>query len=63
MKVIIEIEKPEDLEHLKSILGVNAVSLVDHSGDRRNALDALSRKYNITIPADYRFNRNEAHER
>ncbi|MEK6682371.1 MAG: hypothetical protein AABY79_10455 [Nitrospirota bacterium] len=63
MKVIIEIEKDEDLNKIKKALKGANITIVKTQQKKRKILDAIFRKYNVKLPADYKFNREEIHAR
>ncbi|MFZ3064721.1 MAG: hypothetical protein WA277_05500 [Nitrospirota bacterium] len=63
MKVIIEIEKDEDLDRIKKALKGASITIVKTQQKKRKILDEIFRKYNVKLPANYKFNREEIHAR
>jgi CO dehydrogenase/acetyl-CoA synthase epsilon subunit len=63
MKVIIEIEKDEELEIVKKAFKGKSITIVRTQKERRKFLDAIFKKYKIKLPKNYKFNREEIHAR
>jgi hypothetical protein len=51
MRIIIEIEKDEDIEKLKRAL----------KGETNNILESIFNKYNVKLPQSYSFDREAVH--
>ncbi|HBI23222.1 MAG: hypothetical protein A2Y48_08435 [Nitrospirae bacterium RIFCSPLOW2_12_42_9] len=63
MKVIIEIEKDEEFEKIKKALKGEAITIVKSRSEREKILEAIFKKYNVSLPKNYKFNREEIHAR
>jgi len=63
MKVIIEIEKDEDLEKVKKAFQGENITVVKTQKEKRKLLEAIFKKYRIKLPANYKFKREEMHVR
>lgn len=63
MKVIIEIEKDEELEMVKKAFKGKSITIVRTQKERRKLLDAIFKKYRVKLPRNYKFNREEIHAR
>lgn len=63
MKVIIEIEKDEELKKIRKAFEGATITVVRAKKDRNKILEAIFRKYNVKLPSDYRFNREAIHAR
>lgn len=64
MKVIIEIEKEEDLNKIKKIFKKENITVVNTQAERKNLLlEDLFKKYNIKLPNNFKLNREEIHAR
>lgn len=64
MKVIIEIEKEEDLNKIKKIFKKEKITVVNTQAERKNLLlESLFKKYNIKLPKNFKLNREEIHAR
>jgi len=63
MRVIIEIEKDEELEKVKKAFEGEAVTIVKARKNRKKILESIFKKYNVTLPKNYKFNREEIHAR
>lgn len=63
MKVIIEIEKEEDLEKIKKAFTGEIITIVKTQKERRNILESIFKKYNIKLPENFKINREEIHAR
>jgi len=65
MRVIIEVDDEEELRQTLALLGNTNSIIVEKpptSSRMAKLLDSL-RKYQIKLPEDWKFNRDEAHER
>ena len=63
MKVIIEIEKEEDFEKIKKVLKGETITVIRSIKEREKILEAIFKKYNVSLPENYKFNREEIHAR
>ncbi len=63
MKVIIEIEKDEELEIVKKAFKGKCITIVRTQKERKKLLSAIFKKYNVKLPKNYKFNREEIHAR
>ncbi len=63
MKVIIEIEKEEEFEKLKKALKGETITVIISIKEREKILEAIFKKYNVSLPKNYKFNREEIHAR
>lgn len=63
MKVIIEIENDSEIEKIRQAFQGEAITVIGAVKDRKRILEEVFNKYNVTLPRDYRFNREEIHAR
>lgn len=63
MKVIIEIERDEDLEQIKKAFKREKISVVRSQRERKKILESIFKRYNVKLPANYKFDREEIHAR
>lgn len=63
MKVIIEVEKEEELEKIRKVLKGEKITFFKAKRTRKEILKAVFKKYHIKFPANYKFNREEIHAR
>ncbi|MBI2471748.1 MAG: hypothetical protein HYV59_10985 [Planctomycetes bacterium] len=63
MKIIIEIERDEELEKVKKVLKGENITIVKMQKKGKRLLEAIFKKYNVKLPAGYKFNREEIHAR
>lgn len=63
MKVIIEIERDEDLEQIKKAFKREKISVVRSQREREKILESIFKRYNVKLPANYKFDREEIHAR
>ncbi|KJR42784.1 hypothetical protein MCHI_001319 [Candidatus Magnetoovum chiemensis] len=63
MRIIIEIEKDEDIEKIKSILYDQSVTIRKQKRKRDEIILSIFNRYNMTLPENYKLNRNDLHER
>lgn len=63
MKVIIEIEKEEEFEMIKKALKGETITVIRSIKEREKILEAIFKKYNVSLPKNYKFNREEIHVR
>ena len=63
MKVIIEIENDDEIEKIKKAFKGEAVTVVKTPKKKNKILEAIFKKYNVTLPKNYTFNREAIHVR
>jgi len=63
MKVIIEIEKEEEFEKIKKALKGEIITVIRSIKEREKILELIFKKYNVSLPKNYKFNREEIHAR
>jgi hypothetical protein len=63
MRVIIEIEKDDELQKIKKALEGENITIVKTQKEREKVLEDIFNKYNITLPKNYKFDREEIHAR
>ena len=63
MKVIIEIEKEEEFEKIKKALKGETITVIRSLKEREKILELIFKKYNVSLPKNYKFNREEIHAR
>jgi superfamily II helicase len=63
MKVIIEIEKDEEIEKVRKAFKGQTITVVKARKDKNKILDAIFKKYNVKLPKNYTFDREAVHAR
>ncbi len=63
MKVSIEISSDEELKKIAKILKGQHITVVKSAKDRNKILEDIFTRYNVSLPKDYKFNREEIHAR
>ena len=63
MKVIIEIEKEEEFEKIKKALKGETITVIRSIKEREKILETIFKKYNVCLPKNDKFNREEMHTR
>ncbi|MDN3512014.1 MAG: hypothetical protein NG784_12035 [Candidatus Jettenia sp.] len=63
MKVIIEIERDEELEKIGKVLKGENITVVKTKRGREEILENIFKKYNVKLPANYKFDREKIHAR
>ncbi|MDP3297460.1 MAG: hypothetical protein Q8N09_07720 [Thermodesulfovibrionia bacterium] len=63
MKVIIEIENDDEIEKIKKAFKGEAITVVKPHKKKNKILEAIFKKYNVTLPKNYTFNREALHAR
>jgi hypothetical protein len=63
MKVIIEIERDEELDKIKKTFKGVAITVVRAKKDKKKILEAIFKKYNVKLPRNYTFDREAIHAR
>jgi hypothetical protein len=57
MRIIIEIEKNEDIEKLKKAFKGETIIVVTSRSERNKILESIFKKYNVKLPRNYSFDR------
>ncbi len=63
MKVIIEIEKDEEIEKLKNAFRGENITVIRTRKNKNRILDTIFRKYNVKLTRNYTFDREAIHAR
>ncbi len=63
MKVIIETERDEDIEQIKKAFKKEKITVVRYQRERKKILEGIFKRYNVKLPANYKFDREEIHAR
>jgi hypothetical protein len=63
MRVIIEIEKDEEIEKVRKAFKGQAITVVKARKDKNKVLQAIFKKYNVKLPKHYTFDREATHAR
>lgn len=63
MRVIIEVDSAEELQEILPFLENKTVELRQPMLSRQERLERIFDRYQGHLPEDYRFNRDEAHDR
>lgn len=63
MKIVIEIERDEELSKIKKMLKGETISVIRARRDKNKILEAIFRKYNVKLPKGYVFDREAIHAR
>jgi hypothetical protein len=63
MKVIIEIEKDEEIAKVRKAFKGQTITVVKARKDKNKILDAIFKKYNVKLPKNYTFDREAVHAR
>ncbi len=63
MKVIIEIENDDEIEKIKKAFKGEVITVVKPSRKKNKILEAIFKKYNVTLPKNYTFDREAIHVR
>lgn len=63
MRIIIEVDTKEELSEMLALLGDRPITIQKQIPSRQERLAAIFDTYKGRLPKDYRFNRDEAHER
>lgn len=61
MRIIIEIEKDEDIEKLKRVFKGEMITVVKTRRERNKILESIFKKYNVKLPKSYSFDREAVH--
>jgi len=61
MRIIIEIEKDEDFEKLKKVFKGETITVIRTRRERNKILESIFKKYNVTLPQNYSFDREALH--
>lgn len=63
MKVIIEIERDEEIMKLKKAFKGETITVVRARKDKNRILETIFRKYNVKLPKSYAFDREAVYSR
>ncbi len=63
MKVIIEIEKDEEIEKIKKAFRGESITVIKTRKDKNRILETIFKKYNVKLPKNYSFDREAIHAR
>ncbi|HAM49202.1 MAG TPA: hypothetical protein DCP92_00335 [Nitrospiraceae bacterium] len=63
VKVIIEIERDDELEKVRRAFKGHNITVVKTRKDKNKILEAIFKKYNVKLPKNYTFERNAIHPR
>jgi len=63
VKITIEIEKDEDINKIKKAFKVEHITVVKTRKEKNKILEAVFKKYNVKLPKNYRFGREQIHAR
>ncbi|MBI5408745.1 MAG: hypothetical protein HZA14_05205 [Nitrospirae bacterium] len=63
MKVIIEIEKDDELKKIRKAFEGATITVVRAKKDKNRILEAIFKKYNVKLPRNYTFDREAIHAR
>lgn len=61
MRIIIEIEKDEDIEKLKKVFKGETITVIRTRRERNKILESIFKKNNVTLPKNYSFDREALH--
>ena len=63
MKITIEIERDEELEKIGKVLKGESITVVKTNRGKEEILENIFKKYNVKLPANYKFDREKIHAR
>jgi hypothetical protein len=63
MKVLIEVSNDDELKKVAKILKGQHITILKSVKDRKKILEDIFNRYNVTLPKDYKFDREEIHAR
>lgn len=63
MRVLIEVANDEELKKIAKILKGQHITILKSVKDRKKILEDIFKRYNVTLPKNYKFNREEVHAR
>lgn len=63
MKVILELENEKELQKFKEFLSDNEITSFKVKKNKKKILNDILNKYQVKLPEDYKFDREEIHER
>ena len=61
MKVLIEVANSEELKKIAKILKGQHITILKSVKDRKKILEGIFKRYNVALPKNYKFNREEIH--
>ncbi|MBF0505580.1 MAG: hypothetical protein HQL09_01985, partial [Nitrospirae bacterium] len=59
--VSIEISNDDELKKIAEILKGQHITVFKSAKDRKKILEDIFNRYNVSLPKDYKFNREEIH--
>lgn len=63
MKVLIEVTNDDELKKIAEILKGQHITILKSVKNRRKILEDIFSRYNVALPQNYKFNREELHAR
>jgi hypothetical protein len=63
MRIIIEIEKDEDIEKMRKVFKGEMIRVIKNRRERNKILESIFKKYNVKLPKNYSFDRKAIHAR
>jgi hypothetical protein len=63
VKITIEIENDEDIKKIRKAFKGEHIIVVKTRKDKNKILEAVFKKYNVKLPKNYRFDREQIHAR
>ncbi len=63
MKVLIEISSDDELKKVAKILKGQHITILKSLKDRKKILEDIFNRYNVALPKNHKFNREEVHAR
>ncbi len=61
MRIIIEIEKDEDIEKMRKAFKGEMIRVIKNRRERNKILESIFKKYNVKLPKSYSFDREALH--
>ncbi len=61
MKVIVEVKGKEEVNKIRKMFGKEHVAIL--TSQKESILDSIFNKFNVKLPARYKFDREEIHAR
>ncbi|MBI4684962.1 MAG: hypothetical protein HY755_07160 [Nitrospirae bacterium] len=63
MKVIIEIEKDEEINKIKKVFKGEHITILKTHKEKNKILEEIFKRYSVKLPKNYRFDREAIHAR
>jgi len=63
MRIIIEIEKDEDIEKMRKAFKGEMIRVIKNRRERNKILESIFKKYNVKLPKNCPFDRKAIHAR